>query len=184
MKLKELIKRFIDFKQQVSDFRKLLLKSRGDVAPDIIKNHKEIEEMRSMLNNNYGKLEKYIIALGNSPIMKDGIDVYSAYQNAFADDTLLRVGPSLRTVIQDLDYILGKLEGLSEREFRKIIHQAKEKHNISENKPKANYWLYTSPLWLIWRLAFIAWKYRVKLILGIGIGLIVAYLVYRFGWNK
>jgi len=187
MTIEELKQKILDFRNLVNQYNQLLLRSRDPIIPKIVRNYDQIESMRSKLNKKFGALEKYIRKLGKNPKMSDGVwDVfYSVYENAFSSDVLVRVGPSLNTVLQDLDYVLGKLEEITEKEFQEIINSPKPKEILFtegiKEKKKINYWNFVNPFWLFWRLLVLAWKY--KIISGIIISLIVAYLSFKFGWK-
>ena len=115
------------FRADVQKLRDLLLSSRNSMAR-IVKNHEAIDELRTQLNTCYGRLEKYITRLGNRPRMSDGVhrQSYPVYSNAFSSDVLQRSGPSLDAVLQDLDYILGKLDSLSDNESKDIFGDENE----------------------------------------------------------
>lgn len=112
-----------NFHNAVSDFKQLLLDSRDRMMPEIVRNHEKITADRRVLVRKYASLEKYLDKLGKRPKMRDGVnpEYYPVYHNAFSTDILLRVGPSLEAVEQDLDYVLGKLEGMSEEEVTNSI---------------------------------------------------------------
>ncbi|MFA6486534.1 MAG: hypothetical protein WCT40_04170 [Candidatus Magasanikbacteria bacterium] len=124
----ELIKEVSDFRYNVELFRQLLLDSRDDMFPDIVRNHAEIATQRSSLVRTRARLERYLGKLGKNPRMRDGLnpEYYHVYDNAFSTDILLRVGPSIESVLQDLDHVLGTLDAMSEEELKKIFEQQKE----------------------------------------------------------
>ena len=80
-------------------------------------------------------------------VMSDGVwnVTYSPYDMAFSDDILLRVGPALDAVINDLDWIIGKLEneeinseqtdkGVSNADARALLAKIDSASNIAEQK--------------------------------------------------
>lgn len=182
MQLEQLITKFEEFQQMIKTYRALLLKSR-DMIGDIVRNHDEIAEKRSILNREHAGLQKYIRKFGKNPRMNDGVWnlVYSCYDNAFSADILQRVGPSLDGVMQDLDYILGTLTSIDEAEFQKAL-EAKPKKTETSQSIKKNYWNFVNPFWLIWKFLELLWKHKV--ISGTATALITAYLIYKFGWNN
>lgn len=125
--------------------------------PEIVRNGLEIAEKRRELNVEFGKLEKFISKFGKNPRMSDGVNpsTYSVYSNAFSNDILLRVGPSTDAVIQDLDYLTGRLNGMSETEFQQIANPV-----IANNKNR-NYWQYTNPIWWIWEAIRFLWSHKI-----------------------
>lgn len=124
MNLEQLITAIINFRQQVQEYRDLMVRSRDRVVPEIRRNGEEIRQMRASLTGELGRLERYIRTIGNNPRMTDGVhqQAYSVYHNAFSADILLRVGPSTDAVLQDLDYIAGRLNGMTEDEFNEIMN--------------------------------------------------------------
>lgn len=188
MILEELKNEIQKFRKQVIEFKELLLVS--STRYRIITNQKEIDDMRASLNRTYATLERYIKSLGKNPAMSDGVwnVIYPAYDNAFSPDTLVRVIPSLDRVLQDLDYIIGRLSVMMEEEFQKVIMPPEEKQETLY-KTTTNYWNYVNPFWLIWRLIVLMWKHKIisgiiSVIILIITGLIIAYLTHKFGWNK
>ncbi len=128
MKKEELTKEISEFRDKVEQFRRLLLESRDNVMPEIVQNHGEITNQRSDLVRTRARLAKYISKLGKNPRMRDGVnpEYYPTYDNAFSTDTLLRVGPSVESVLQDLDHILGTLDAMTDEEFGNLINQQKQ----------------------------------------------------------
>ena len=182
MTLDQLKTNISEFKQKVQEFRYLLAKSRDSVMPEIRKNHQEIAQMRSELNAGYGKLEKFIKKFGNNPRMSDGVNpiVYPVYSNAFSNDILLRVGPSVDAVIQDLDYIEGKLNGMTESEFTGTLQPPKKKS--SQTVPGRNYWHLTNPFWWLWEFIKWIWQHKVISITVVIIGLLA--MDYSLAWRN
>lgn len=123
MNKNQLTNEILSFRDAVSEFKQLLLDSRDRMMPEIVRNHEKIAADRRALVRKYASLEKYLDKLGKRPRMRDGVnpEYYPVYHNAFSTDILLRVGPSLEAVEQDLDYVLGKLEGMSEEEVTNSI---------------------------------------------------------------
>lgn len=117
----------VKFYDKVRAYRTLLLESRDPHIPKIIKNHEEIARQKTILIRDYAKLEVYIKKLGKNQLMNDGVwnIWYSPYDNAFSNDILVRTGPSIDAVINDLDYIIGKLEGMNSREFSTLLKSSK-----------------------------------------------------------
>lgn len=133
MNIQECRKELAIFQEAVKEYRSLLLESRNPSIPKIEKNQGVISERRSQLNRMYGQLEAYIIKLGKNPKMNDGVwnIIYSPYSNAFTNDILLRVGPSVDAIINDLDYIFGRLDSMSEEDFSELFI-SEEKESVKE----------------------------------------------------
>lgn len=175
------------FRDKVGAFKKLLLRSRDSVMPEIVRNHDEIASMRRALVRKYASLEKYLDKLGKRPKMRDGVnpEYYPVYHNAFSTDILLRVGPSLEAVEQDLDYVLGKFESISEDELAGLLKNKEladpktiasaRTNNEGVKNPHKQYWgKLLSDIW--------AWV-KEHILATVIAGLILAGLVYLLGWN-
>jgi uncharacterized protein (TIGR02391 family) len=121
MNKRELIQEILMFRDEVETFRQLLLDSRDSMMPDIVRNHEDISKQRSALVRKRARLSHFISKFGKNPRMRDGVnpEYYQVYDNAFSTDILIRVGPSIEAVIQDLDHIIGSLEGMRNEEFEK-----------------------------------------------------------------
>jgi len=199
MKREEIIKKIEDFRQAVKAYSALLLESRDSMFPDIVRNHNLIDETKSKLNRTFASLEKYTVKFGNNPVTSDGVwnVTYSPYNNAFTSDTLFRVGPSIDSVIDDLDIVIGRLESVNDSEFEEKINPPKkelkpevkivEKEIIKKEVViKDNNWNYCNPFWLIYKLSQLAWSHKIisGIFLLIVIPLVVAYIQHRLGWNQ
>lgn len=207
MKRDEIIKKIEDFREAVKAYSKLLLESRDSMFPDIVRNHDLIDETKSKLNRTFASLEKYIVRFGNNPKMNDGVwnVTYSPYNNAFTSDTLVRVGPSIDGVIDDLDIVIGRMESVSDQEFDERMNPPKKEPVVTEKKEpqekiriiekeviqkeviiKDNKWNYCNPFWLVWKLFGLAWKHKIisGIFLLIIVPLVLAYIQHRLGWNQ
>lgn len=121
MKKSELKNKIEGFHGELKTYRELLSISR-DTMVRIVRNGLELEEMQNNLNRKYGRLSKYIKKLGNYPMRSDmGGRSYPAYETALSADILQRRGPCIDVAIQDLEYILGRLEDMSDDEFDSIF---------------------------------------------------------------
>lgn len=132
MNREEVVKKIEEFRQGCKAYSDLLLDSRDDVFPDIVRNHDLIDEARAKLNRVYASVEKYIKKFGNNPKMNDGVwnVTYSPYDNAFTSDILIRTGRSLDAVIDDLNLVLGRLEAITDSEFEEKINPVKPKMEV------------------------------------------------------
>ena len=117
--------------------------------------------MRTELNGEFGRLERFITRFGNNPRGNDGVNphVYPVYHNAFSPDILLRVGPSTDAVLQDLDYIAGRLNGMTDDEFASVVNPVGRAN--TEPLPERNYWQMTNPVWLVWVATRLVWKHKI-----------------------
>jgi hypothetical protein len=128
MERKEVIKKIDEFKDAVVSYRDLLLSSRDYALPEIVRNHDQIDKSKTEITRLYTSIEKYIIKFGNNPKMNDGVwnVMYSPYSNAFTSDTLVRVGPSIDMVIDDLNIVSGRLNAVSDEEFKEKLKEVKK----------------------------------------------------------
>ncbi len=183
MKREETIKKAEDFRQGVMSYRDLLLASRDSAMPHIVRNHDLIDEAKSKLVRTFASLEKYIFKFGNNPKMNDGVwnVLYSPYSMAFSSDILLRVGPAIDGVIDDLDIVLGRLESSTDVDFEEKINPLQKELIVKDNR-----WNYCNPFWLIWKLFKLIWKHKIisGIFLFIVVPLIVAYIQHKLGWNQ
>lgn len=130
MKKIELQNRIEELHRELKSYRDLLSESR-DAMVRIVRNGPKLEEMRGSLNRKYGGLSRYIKKLGNYPMRSDiGGGPYPAYETALSNDILQRRGPCIDAAIQDLEYIIGRLEDISENELNSIFmpHQSETKN--------------------------------------------------------
>ena len=135
MKMEEIKSKIEEFHETMRGYRDLLSKSRDNMVR-IVRNGQQIEEMRSDLNRKLGALSKYIKKLGHNPYSSDiGGGPYPVYETALSNDILQRRGPCIDMALQDLDYIIGRLENMSEEEFNDIFSPRKhtEVEKIVEN---------------------------------------------------
>jgi len=115
MKKEEIKDKIEEFHGKIYEYRELLSKSRDHIMVRIIDNVKQIEELRSDLNRKLGALSKYIKKLGHNPYSSDiGGGPYPVYETALSSDILQRRGPCIDMALQDLDYIIGRIENMSE----------------------------------------------------------------------
>ena len=187
MKFEEVKIQIVDFKKNVKAYKKLLFSS-ADYG-EIVSNREAIEDKRSNLMKTYARLEVYIQMIGKNPQMSDGVwaNLYSVHDNGLSSDILNRVGPSIEGILTDLDYIEGKLESITEKEFDDMFRKKDNQRAITatktiHNKKDLNYWNAINPFWLMYKLMTILWEH--KIISGIITTIIAGYLLWRFGWTK
>lgn len=141
MKKAELQSKIESFYESLKAYRELLSKSR-DAMVRIVRNGPELEEMRSDLNRTYGALSKYIKKLGNYPMRSDvGGGPYPVYEIGLSADILQRRGPCIDAAIQDLEYILGRLEDMSDDDLDNLL--APKPQIADEGNPHKRYWKMT-----------------------------------------
>jgi len=182
MTLAELKTSISEFRTKVQAYRNLMAESRDNVMPEIVKNGRQISQMRAELNAEHGRLEKYIAKFGNNPRMSDGVNpqVYPVYSNAFSSDILLRVGPSTDAVLQDLNYITGKLNGLTEGELAEALQPPKKE--VPQATPSTNYWHMTNPFWWVWEFAKLIWKHKLIFVIITLLGVLA--VDYSLAWRN
>jgi hypothetical protein len=182
MTLEELKTAISEFREKVQVYRDLMVESRDTVIPKIVRNGQRISQIQAELNAEHGRLEKYIAKFGNNPRMSDGVNphIYPVYSNAFSNDVLIRVGNSTDAVLQDLNYITGKLNGLTENEFKEALQPPKKE--TSQPKPSENYWHITNPFWWIWKLIKFIWQNKIISIIVALIGLLA--IDYSLAWRN
>lgn len=182
MTLAELKTAISEFCEKVQSYRDLMLRSRNRSTPRIERNEQQIAQMRSDLNAEHGRLEKYIIKFGNDPKMRDGVNphIYPVYNNAFSNDILPRVGPSIDLVLQDLNYITGKLNGITEDEFIEALQPPRREN--PQSAPSKNYWHLTNPLWWLWIFAKWIWQHKLISAMFTIVGILA--IDYSLAWKN
>jgi hypothetical protein len=183
MTLNQLKSFIIEFQNNVRLYRVLLSQSRDRIVPEIRSNHEAIAQMRSTLNAYYGRIELYIKKFGNNPKMRDRIhpEYYFAYPNAFSNDVLIRVGHSVDAVLQDLDYILGKLTGMTEDEFNQALLPPKPVLDTPQ-LPNKNYWQLTNPFCWLWLSVKWIRQHKIISVIVTLIGLLA--IDYSLAWQN
>lgn len=192
MNKNQLIQKITEFYEELRIYRGLLSKSRNSMV-QIVRNHEEIAAQRSNLNKKYGSLERYIKKLGNYPMRSDvGGGPYPVYEVGLSTDILQRRGPCIDAAIQDLEYMLGRLEGMTDEEYQFVINPKPKVHMVPAIN--ASGWAgghigikdIKNPHKQYWKMVFQKiWNWvKNNLITEIVIGLILAFLIYIFGWNK
>ena len=189
MKLDNLRKNILIFKNEVKVYRNLLMSSL-DCMGEVDSNHQKIDDKRSRLIKTYAKLEIYIETIGKNPRLHDGVwaTLYPAYDNGLSADIVSRVGPSLDAMLTDLDYIEGKIENISEKKFNSIFNKkyrskkTKKSKESSIDKKRNEYWNYTNIFWLFYQLVCVIWKHKIISILIIILGLFA--IDYALAWKN
>ena len=125
MELEELKKEIDDFKAACKAYKKELVRLQDPMMPFFVGSSELSNKLRSELNSKYGFLENYIRKLGRNSRNQYG---QPAYGTAFANEMgmILRVGPALDAVIQDLDYIKGKIASITEEDFNNMFSTKKQ----------------------------------------------------------
>lgn len=182
MTLAELKTAISKFREKVQAYRDLMSESRDSIIPEIVRNGRQIAQMRSGLNAEHGRLEKYITKFGNNPRMNDGVNpyIYPVYSNAFSDDVLIRVGPSTDAVLQDLNYLTGKLNGLTEDEFAEALRPPEQEN--PQTAPSKNYWHMTNPFWWLWKFIKLIWQHKLISTTITAVGLLT--IDYSLAWRN
>jgi len=160
------------FQVSSRDFRELLAASTGGFPGEIVRNQAQVADARAELITRYTGLERVIHLFGNRPQTSDGVwnVAYSPYGNAFSADVLSRVFPSIDGVLDDLNVVRGRIQHLTDREFRKAISTGPQwgvPWAVLQNSLK--------PLW-------------VKIAGGVAtlvlLPLLVIFLAHTFGWSN
>ncbi len=177
MTIDQLKEKIEEFYHQIKSYRELLSQSR-DSTVQIVRNRDEINQNRSELSKKYGALSKYIKNIGNYPLRSDvGGGPYPVYVTALSTDILQRRGPCIDAVIQDLEYILGRLESLSEEEFDFIMNPRRPEEKTSN--PHREYWT------MLWKQVW-GWikNHTSQIFIGVVIIVIGTIIVAWLGLNK
>ncbi len=100
----------LNFHSAIDNYERTILNPDYQISPNTQKHLIPIQQ--SQLNQTYGKLEKYIVKLGKNSV---------AYSIAFFNGDRSEVLRAIYAVLQDLDYIVGKIDGMSEEEFENLL---------------------------------------------------------------
>jgi uncharacterized protein (TIGR02391 family) len=125
VKKQQLIDDFEKLLNESEAYKQLLLSSTNSVM-DVVNNIDKLNNFRKLLISHEAKLAEALAKLSRQPTFKDqyhGV-IYSAYDNAFTNDVVVRSARSLDAVIEDLVYIIARLKSLSNDEYKNIFPDA------------------------------------------------------------
>lgn len=118
MKVSELLAALDEFRSKLTEHRELWGKSLNDIVPDFpIRNQKELEAQSQWLTRRLGALRPYIERFDSSWIMQHPATgaVWDALDAASGLSSVSQIkGPSLRSSVEKLNGIAGRLEGLDQ----------------------------------------------------------------------
>lgn len=97
---------------------------------------------------------------------------YSPYANAFTKDVLPRIGKSTDLIIGDLDYIIGKLEVMSEKELNNLFIDKNSKGKNLDNAKSLH-----KEYWRMIYKNIINWVTENKIISGIIIAVVAGVII-------
>ena len=127
--------------------------------------HNLIPVLQSQLNQNYGKLEKYTKTLTKAE---------QVYRTAFVSGNSQQdKKKAIWSVLQDLDYMVGKLDVMSDEEFSILLKPTVS--SFANQHPHRWYW------GMVFGSAFGLVKGHLS---EIAIGVVVAAIVAWFGLNR
>lgn len=102
-----------DFKNNLQEFKKLLISSKHPTMSKIASNHELIDELRGKLESPYQALQKIIFELGDKPNIVHGMppSPCDAYEAALEDNNgvLFKSLPALELINKDLIKVRKKL---------------------------------------------------------------------------
>jgi hypothetical protein len=127
------------FKNNLQEFKKLLISSKHPTMSKVVTNHELINELREKLKSPYQVLQKIIFELGDKPSIMHGMPPapYDAHEAALKDDkgVLFNSVPALELINKDLIKIKKKLLLVENESFKKHFgdkpsHQATKHKNL------------------------------------------------------
>jgi hypothetical protein len=127
------------FKNNLQEFKKLLISSKHPTMSKVVTNHELINELREKLKSPYQVLQKIIFELGDKPNIIHGMppSPYDAYEAALEDDNgvLFKSLPALELINKDLIKVKKKLLLVENESFKKHfgnkpVHQATKHKNL------------------------------------------------------
>ena len=111
------------FKNNLQEFKKLLINSKHPTMSKIATNHELINELREKLKSPYQALQKIIFELGDKPSLMHGMppSPYDAYEAALEDNNgvLFKSLPALELINKDLIKVRKKLLLVENDSFKK-----------------------------------------------------------------
>lgn len=111
------------FRAQVENYRRAILKVPNDVYGQEYAHYETMMNIhRSQINQAYGKIEKYIDKIGGG--------VGQTYLTAFGDGSINEINSSLSSALQNLDRIIGRLDGMTDKEFEGLFSPGQLGPNI------------------------------------------------------
>ncbi|PID70240.1 hypothetical protein CSB37_02540 [bacterium DOLZORAL124_38_8] len=120
---------------------------------NLVKKFEKDESFSDKVSVKFGELEKYISKLGKKQYLKNPINgVSCSIYEAIYQGELLWGTEIFSYVIKDLNYILGKLKGMGETDFKDLFSLDKKEVIEKEKKiivEKKGFFYYSNPLfWL------------------------------------
>jgi hypothetical protein len=113
MEKDEAIELLNNFKNNLQEFKKLLISSKHPTMSKIASNHELIDELRGKLESPYQALQKIIFELGDKPSLMHGMppSPCDAYEAALEDNNgvLFKSLPALELINKDLIKVRKKL---------------------------------------------------------------------------
>ena len=82
--------------------------------------------------------------------------------------------------MQDLNYLTGKLNGLTENEFAEALQPPRQEN--PQTTPRKNYWHMTNPLWWLWEFAKWIWQHKFISAIITVVGLLA--VDYSLAWRN
>lgn len=106
----------LSFKVTVTNYQRAVLNNDNHLPYDA--RARLVATLRSQLNQQHGKLQKYIYVITGGP--------GSAYLTAFSDAPAQNVVSATSSVIDNLDWIIGRLDSMDEKEYRSLFKEKRE----------------------------------------------------------
>jgi hypothetical protein len=123
MEKNEAIDLLNNFKNNLQEFKKLLINSKHPTMSKVASNHELIDELRKKLESPYQALKEIIFELGDKPKIIHGMPplAYNAYEAALEDNNgvLFKSLPALELTNKDLIKVRKKLLLVEDSSFRK-----------------------------------------------------------------
>jgi len=111
-----LVSEIMDFRQKLAEHKVLWSQSLAKYVPSYpVKNTSELDEQVTELNRIYGKMTPYLRTLAGHPKMQDPATglTWDCLDSAISrGDVAQRKGPSIRSALDYLDQVIGKLNSM------------------------------------------------------------------------
>ena len=132
MTRKKLVQQYEKFLSDCEEYRSVLLSSTNAVG-DVTRNTAMLRNQQKELITQEAALGPSLTKLSRQPRFRDPMHgvVYSAYDNAFTNDVLIRAGRSLDAVIDDVVYIIARLRNMEDEDYDKLFPTSAKKKDIT-----------------------------------------------------
>lgn len=126
MEKEDALKLLNEFRDELIEFKKILLSSKHPTISKIASNHELINEIRFKLQSMHAELKTVCFEFGDKPSIEHGMpaSIYDAYEAALEDDNgiLFKTLPALELITKDLIKVRKKLLLVDKASFHEFFN--------------------------------------------------------------